>query len=66
MRCCGRSTAPFFFTGSSALLIASTDPPQATAALSSKILDGLFRDRDAIDLLPRLLRAWEPGRFSAR
>jgi hypothetical protein len=48
--------------------IAAPYPPvtQATTALSTKILDGLFRERDAVDLLPRLLRAWEPGRFSAK
>ena len=39
---------------------------QATTALGEKLYDGLYRDRDVVDLLPKLLRVWEPGRFSHR
>ena len=37
---------------------------ESTAALGATLFDGLFRDRDVVELLPRLLRAWQPNRFS--
>jgi hypothetical protein len=34
--------------------------------LGEKLFDSLFRDRDIIDLVPRLIKAWVPGRFDLR
>lgn len=45
-----------------------SQPPfiaQATAELGGKVFDALFRDRDLVDVIPKLAKMWEPGRFSS-
>lgn len=47
--------------------LASTGGRQAHGRkFGEKIVDGLLRDSDVLELLPRLLRMWEPGRFPTR
>lgn len=65
------SAAPAASPESSAAAAASAPPPRRRApylppgsfALGETLLDQLFRDRDLVDLLPKLLRAYEPGRL---
>jgi hypothetical protein len=38
---------------------------QPTAELGGKVFDALFRDRDLVDVIPKLAKMWEPGRFSS-
>lgn len=39
-------------------------PLQPTRDLGGKVFDALVRDRDVMDLVPKLVKSWEPGRYS--